>query len=75
VKETLQFILYNAVADTRMLDNSSDELNNLHKEKTQLVMKMLGLLNAANTIAGNALLRGVSGGMYMSNIYQYCLLY
>ena len=60
VKETIQFALDNAVATTKSLGNP--ELDELHKRKADLIIRMLNLVTAADTIAGNALLRGVSGG-------------
>ena len=62
VKETLQFANDNANADITLLDNVSDELIELDKHKTELMISLLDMSSCENTIAGNDLLRGISGG-------------
>jgi len=65
VRETIEFILRNAVADISLLGDAADaELIELHKKKTDLLIKLLDMESCKNTIAGNDLLRGISGGRF-----------
>lgn len=60
VRETFQFALDNSVADPSLLHN--EELKKLHADKVEFMLDLLGLKECAETIVGNALLRGISGG-------------
>ena len=62
VRETLQFAVENAVADPALLDGSNKELIDLHHKKVEMLFDVLGMKEASETIAGNALMRGISGG-------------
>jgi ABC-type multidrug transport system ATPase subunit len=61
VRETLQFALENSVAQPPEAKKDT-ECHKLHHQKVELVLKLLGLEEAADTIAGNDLTRGISGG-------------
>jgi len=60
VRETFQFALDNAVADPALL--KSPEFIKASAEKVDYMIDLLGLREAENTILGNAIVRGVSGG-------------
>ncbi len=54
MQETLQFS-----ADCQMRASTTPEVR---KQRVDVIMQLLGLKHRANTIVGDALLRGVSGG-------------
>jgi ABC-type multidrug transport system ATPase subunit len=60
VRETFEFALQNSSPDIDLLSNP--EISKLHAEKVDMVIEMLGLKECENTIVGNDLNRGVSGG-------------
>lgn len=60
VRETLQFALDNSNADVRPLQ--SPEFAKLQAKKVDLMLELLGLKECADTVLGNTMLRGVSGG-------------
>ena len=60
VRETLDFALRNSVADPALLQ--SPEFAQLSAQRVDFMLELLGLREAENTILGNALIRGVSGG-------------
>ena len=60
VKETLAFAAENSCASTAPFGDAV--LNQMEKERAERLIHMIGLEEAANTIIGNDLLRGVSGG-------------
>jgi ABC-type multidrug transport system ATPase subunit len=60
VRETLTF-MHEACAAPPPADASPDVLA-AHSGKVDAVLKVLGLEECANTIVGNAMIRGVSGG-------------
>lgn len=60
VEETLKFAYESTLADTSLLGN--EELTELHASKVDMIIKLLGLDECRNTVVGNDLLRGVSGG-------------
>jgi len=60
VRETFQFALENSNADTSLL--GSPELAALQAKKVELMLELLGLKECADTVVGNGMLRGVSGG-------------
>jgi len=62
VRETLQFALESCVSDPAMLDNPDPKLLAWHKRKVDLLLSVLGMHECAETIAGNAVIRGISGG-------------
>ena len=71
VHETLDFSAKNAIADPKLLHREGelasekeavDEVVALEKRRAELLIDMLGLRECADTIVGNDLLRGVSGG-------------
>ncbi|KAF0714506.1 hypothetical protein As57867_003828, partial [Aphanomyces stellatus] len=43
-------------------ENHPDELREVAKLRTEMIMQLLGLTNCADTVVGDALLRGLSGG-------------
>jgi ABC-type lipoprotein export system ATPase subunit len=65
VKETLDFAAKSAVADAKLLEN--DELTQLEEDRAKLMVNLLGLDECTDTIIGNDLLRGVSGGKKKSS--------
>ena len=63
VRETLQFALDSSVADPALLGEQADpRLLAWHKRKVDLLLSVLGMHECADTIAGNAVIRGISGG-------------
>jgi len=66
VRETLQFALDNSNADISLLtqpaSSESSSLASAQADKVGLVLELLGLQECADTIVGNALVRGISGG-------------
>eukprot|EP00742_Colponemidia_sp_Colp-10_P003656 GILJ01003891.1.p1 GENE.GILJ01003891.1~~GILJ01003891.1.p1 ORF type:complete len:1450 (-),score=269.52 GILJ01003891.1:263-4612(-) len=60
VKETFEFAATNSIPDASLLGDA--EFTKLDKERPDLIMGLLGLEECANTIVGDALLRGISGG-------------
>jgi ABC-type multidrug transport system ATPase subunit len=60
VRETLQFACDNANAEPALLGSS--ELAASQANRVDQTIRMLGLENCADTVVGNELLRGVSGG-------------
>jgi len=62
VRETLQFALESTVSDPALLDNPDPKLLAWHKRKVDLLLSVLGMHECAETIAGNATIRGISGG-------------
>jgi len=62
VRETLNFSLESSVADPKLLENPNPQLLAMHKRKVDLLLSVLGMHECAETIAGNAVIRGVSGG-------------
>jgi len=59
VRETLQFAVDHSFDPAPY---NSDKLNSIHQRKVELVLRQLGLEECADTIVGNAWVRGVSGG-------------
>lgn len=72
VTETLQFAARSSLPDARLLKQDAsfsaeqqslvDEVVTLDSQRAELLIQLLGLSECANTIVGNELLRGVSGG-------------
>ena len=62
VRETLQFALESSVADPSLLNPTDPRLLAWHKRKVDLLLSVLGMHECADTIAGNAVIRGISGG-------------
>ena len=62
VRETLRFALDSSVADPSLLDSADPRLLAWHKRKVDLLLSVLGMHECADTIAGNAVIRGISGG-------------
>ena len=62
VRETLNFALDSSVADPALLDPSDPRLVAWHRRKVDLLLSVLGMHECADTIAGNAVIRGISGG-------------
>ena len=62
VRETLKFALDSSVADPSLLDSADPRLLAWHKRKVDLLLSVLGMHECADTIAGNAVIRGISGG-------------
>jgi len=72
VTETLRFASQSSLPDARLLletPNLSaedraivEEIIQLDQQRPEMLIQLLGLSEAANTIVGNELLRGVSGG-------------
>ena len=63
VRETLKFSLDSCVADPSLLgDAASERLLAWHARKVDLLLSVLGMHECADTIAGNAVIRGISGG-------------
>lgn len=60
VKETFQFAYENSVPDPALLGDSS--FVEADKKRVDLMVNLLGLHECADTILGDALVRGVSGG-------------
>jgi ABC-type glutathione transport system ATPase component len=60
VREVLQFALDNSVADINLLNDP--QIKEMHKKRVDLMIDLLGLREAENTIIGNDMIRGVSGG-------------
>jgi len=60
VRETFAFAVAHSNADTRPL--GKPELDQAQKDKVDAMLDMLGLRECADTIVGNAIVRGVSGG-------------
>ena len=60
VRETLQFALDASVADSALLQDA--EFVALSSKKVDFMLELLGLREAENTVLGNAMIRGVSGG-------------
>lgn len=60
VRETFQFALDNAVPDPSLLNDP--KIIELHQHKVDAVIELLGLKECENTIVGNAMNRGISGG-------------
>jgi len=60
VRETFQFALDNSNADSSLL--GSPDFDDKQKHKVDLMMELLGLRECADTIVGNNVMRGVSGG-------------
>jgi len=60
VRETFQFALDNSNADAALL--GSPDFEALQRRKVELMMELLGLKECADTVVGNAMIRGVSGG-------------
>jgi len=59
VRETFQFAVDHAFDPA---PHKSDNLNFIHKHKVDMILKQLGLEECADTVVGNELIRGVSGG-------------
>jgi len=66
VRETLQFALDNAVvpptAELFGQQQLDPKLIQYHKDKVNLLLSVLGMHECADTIAGNDMIRGISGG-------------
>jgi len=62
VRETLEFALNNAVVDPSSHYQDNVKLKELHRQKVDFILKLLNLEEAQNTIVGDDLLRGISGG-------------
>jgi ABC-type multidrug transport system ATPase subunit len=64
VKETFQFAVDNFSVDPNTVPDAKPnaELKTLHEQKAEKMIELLGLGECRDTILGNALLRGVSGG-------------
>ena len=60
VRETFAFAVAHSNADTAVL--GSPQLDQLQQQKVEFMIDLLGLREAADTIVGNAIIRGVSGG-------------
>ena len=60
VKETLSFAAQNSCASTEPFGDAV--LDQMESERAERLIHMIGLEEATNTIIGNDLLRGVSGG-------------
>ena len=60
VKETLAFAAENSCASTEPFGDAA--LDQMEKERAERLIHLIGLEEATNTIIGNDLLRGVSGG-------------
>jgi ABC-type multidrug transport system ATPase subunit/ABC-type multidrug transport system permease subunit len=80
VKETLEFAAHNACASTKIFNDP--ELDKMESERAERLIHMIGLEEATNTIIGNDLLRGISGGQrkrvtlgefLMTNSRVFCL--
>ena len=80
VRETLAFAAENSCASVERWGDA--ELRAMEKERADRLIHMVGLEEAANTIIGNDLLRGVSGGqrkrvtigeMLITNARVHCL--
>lgn len=56
VRETLQFAVDNSVADPVLLNNP--DIIELHKQKVELMIQLLGMQECSNTIVGNEMIRG-----------------
>ena len=50
------------MADPSMLENVDPKLIAWHRRKVDLLLSVLGMHECADTIAGNAVIRGISGG-------------
>ncbi|EGD82449.1 ABC transporter [Salpingoeca rosetta] len=61
VRETLTFAAQNANV-TEHLPADSELVQEYARQRVDLVLRLLGLTNCADTIVGNDLIRGVSGG-------------
>jgi ABC-type multidrug transport system ATPase subunit len=68
VKETLQFAWYNASGGTHAYGTgmTAEEAALLDEKQTKLniMLRLFGLKSAMNTVVGNELLRGISGGKW-----------
>jgi len=62
VRETLEFALNNVVVDPASYYKENEQLKTLHQQKLDFIIELLNLEEAQNTIVGNDLLRGISGG-------------
>ncbi len=62
VRETLKFAVESCVADPSLLENVDPKLIAWHRRKVDLLLSVLGMHECADTIAGNAVIRGISGG-------------
>ena len=62
VRETFKFALESSVADPALLDDVDPKLLAWHRRKVDLLLSVLGMHECADTIAGNAVIRGISGG-------------
>ena len=62
VRETFKFAVESSVADPSLLDNVDPKLLAWHRRKVDLLLSVLGMHECADTIAGNAVIRGISGG-------------
>jgi len=62
VRETFKFAVESSVADPALLDNVDPKLLAWHRRKVDLLLSVLGMHECADTIAGNAVIRGISGG-------------
>ena len=60
VQETLEFVHKNANVDPGLY--GFPELSDAHKNRVSDVLSLLHLHNCANTVVGNDILRGISGG-------------
>ena len=60
VRETFQFAADNSTADAALL--GSPDFAARQAKKVELMLELLGLKECADTVVGNAMLRGVSGG-------------
>jgi ABC-type multidrug transport system ATPase subunit len=60
VRETFDFIHANALVDPA--EHGHKELGELHATRVQDTLELLSLKNCSETVVGNDLLRGISGG-------------
>ena len=62
VRETFKFAVDSCVADPSLLEHVDPKLIAWHRRKVDLLLSVLGMHECADTIAGNAVIRGISGG-------------
>jgi ABC-type multidrug transport system ATPase subunit len=60
VRETFRFAYENSIADLSLL--GKPEVMSSVEEQVEILMEMMGLDHCADTIIGNDMIRGVSGG-------------
>ena len=62
MRETFKFAVESCVVDPSLLDDVDPKLLAWHRRKVDLLLSVLGMHECADTIAGNAVIRGMSGG-------------